>query len=280
MNRELLHSFSQKIEQEFLERLANMGLSFGNNISPVYLAGQRRFLGLWHGPMIAEIAGITRQQLVVDLGIASLFGRAYVIAQDQALDHGRSDLAAIVPRLLDEFLMRIRALAGSKIEARISEIIEGNTTANEKDLVMRQSPCRASMKDLRNIGQKTSVALLPSLAAAMKAKLMATSGLYVDITYRYLLAIQIADDLADLAKDEAEGRFTLVGSLYRSNGLVDVAGYAISQFETMLEHARLINPFAEVAISYLEQVQENFITALSSGDLQAFDPETVQATDL
>jgi hypothetical protein len=274
-----LNIYGQELKQRFQEELTKLGLP--SKIVPFdYLVGERRFLGLWNGPMVAEIVRINDPRLIFELGITSLFGRGFVIAQDQAIDQGKTDLVPLIPVMLNRFLTGIRALTGGSIENDVNKIIEESALDNLADIAQRQRPFTVTICDLGKIGRKTKIAVIPGLAATVMANQPGLKELMTNITYRYLVAIQIADDLADMDDDEANNHFTAVSLLYRRCGLEPIYEYANKLLTSIVEDLVSANPGARQSIDYFCQVRSNMATAFTRGTLIDFSPELIQATDL
>ena len=80
-------NLAQSIRESFLKELNELGLGSLFKVPFDYLVGKERFLGDYYAVWLSEIIGIDYQEIIVNLGVSYLFGRSFVIAQDQILDN-------------------------------------------------------------------------------------------------------------------------------------------------------------------------------------------------
>ena len=276
MDTQAFSALSLSIAEEFRKELIEIG--FPETVPEKYLLGERRFLGIWNVPMIAEIAKLTKLPMVVELGVIYLYIRAYVIAQDQVIDHRRVELAPYITLLYGALLNRIEEFSHSTTEAM--EIVRATCLANIDDLSRRRERTNTTNDDLWSIGRKTEIAIIPSILTARAVGVDSLEKSLPDITYRYLVAMQIVDDLADLEEDEAAGQYTVAGSLFRLHGLAELGKYTLSQLCAILQTIDEISPEAELSLRYFSRVHQNMAAAFAEGNLKAFDPEVIQTSDL
>ncbi|MDO8647748.1 MAG: hypothetical protein Q7R70_05050 [Candidatus Diapherotrites archaeon] len=130
--------------QEFFKELNKLKIRKILKVPNEYLVGKERFLGDYYVGWLADILDYQNEEKIVDLGVAYLFGRAFVIAQDRILDNPcqeNKDYVIAAPILLKEFLERNQKIVGnSNFEKEAGQVLFEYTLANLKESKRKKSP--------------------------------------------------------------------------------------------------------------------------------------------
>ncbi len=208
-----LQKISNKIESAFIAELKHLKLHVLLKLPRKYLIGRRRFLGNLYVPLISEILKVEDEKIIQEIGVASLFGRAFVIIQDQMLDNLKKpspEYITIAPILLYEFTKRINKSVNSALNKEIQTILLKAMQANvDENIKHKHNIASYSQNDLNNLGVKTSLIKIPVCAMCYIAKKPNLYNNLSRITENILVAIQIADDICDIKEDFSNGNYTI-----------------------------------------------------------------------
>ena len=179
-----------------------------------YLVGRGRFFGDYQAAYLAGILGYQNEAKIVEVGVAHLFGRAFVIAQDRILDNPTSsnrDYIIAAPLLLQAFFERNDSIATSeKFSEEMERVILESAKENLSESRKKRTPAeRYSGKDLLNVWKKTGAFTIAAKSFRFLAK-GKKSGALERIVENVLVAIQICDDLSDLQEDAEQGNYTII----------------------------------------------------------------------
>ena len=208
-----LQKISNKIESAFIAELKHLKLHALLKLSRKYLIGRRRFLGNLYIPLISEILEVEDEKIIQEIGVSSLFGRAFVIIQDQMLDNLKKPnpkYITIAPILLYEFTKRINKSSNNVLDEEMQTILLKAMQANvDENIKHRDNIASYSQNDLKNLGTKTGLIRIPVYAMCHIAKKINLYNNLSRITENILVAIQIADDICDIEEDFSDGNYTI-----------------------------------------------------------------------
>lgn len=209
-----IEKISEEIKNSFYEDLKNLGFDRFFNVPKDYLVGDRRFFGTYYLPYLAEFLSFGDEKQTIKLGNTYLFGRAFVIAQDQVLDNFHSpnkDYVLISPFLLKEFTRKLEKLIKKfHLENDLNEILLNSIKANKSEQELHKNKVSLyTKKDLQNLYLKTGIVDLPAILLCRLSNQQAYQDLLLSIIRKILICIQICDDLADVAEDYGSGNYTL-----------------------------------------------------------------------
>jgi len=211
MNYEIL---GKGIRESFLTQLENIGLRSKFRTPEEYLVGKERFFGEYYAIFLAEIIGLHDEDMIKNLGVTSLFGRAFVIAQDQVLDNpANPNLNYILasPVLYHEFVRRMNALVGNSsfdndMEQILNEAREVNVREQQNH---RGRIVPYNQEDLDKVGRKTGLVRIPAKGVCYLVNSIGHAERLASISDNVLVSIQICDDLSDVAEDYMAGNYTI-----------------------------------------------------------------------
>jgi len=206
-----IEKISNEIENSFYENLKNLGFDNFFNVPKNYLAGHRRFFGTYYLPYLAELLRFNNERKIIDIGNASLFGRAFVIAQDQAIDNPSKDWVFISPLLLKEFIKKIgKFIKEFHLESTFNKILLDSIKANKNEQKLHKNKITPyANKDLQNLYLKTRIVDLPVILLCHLCHKQKSQDLLLSIIRKILVCIQICDDLADVEEDYSSGNYTI-----------------------------------------------------------------------
>jgi len=206
-----IEKISEEIKNSFYENLKNLGFNNFFNIPKNYLVGHRRFFGTYYLPYLAELLHFNNERKIIDIGNASLFGRAFVIAQDQAIDNSSKDWVLISPLLLKEFIKKTeKFIKEFHLEGTFNEILLDSIKANKNEQKLHKNKITPySNKDLQNLYLKTKIVDLPVIILCNLCNKQKSQDLLLSIIRKILVCIQICDDLADVEEDYNSGNYTI-----------------------------------------------------------------------
>jgi len=204
----------RKIRESFLSDLENIGLGDVFKIPLEYLIGKERFFGDFYAIYLSEIVGIHDENVIISLGNAFLFGRAFVISQDQVLDNLKNpniDYILASPILYQEFVKRIKMLvSGTSFVEDMQKILKKAREANIKEQYdHRNKILPYTLEDLGNLGRKTGLVKIPAKAVCYLSNNEGYAERIASISDNILVSIQICDDLSDVAEDFRNGNYTI-----------------------------------------------------------------------
>ncbi|MDP2925525.1 MAG: hypothetical protein Q8N99_04080 [Nanoarchaeota archaeon] len=208
-----IDSISESIKDSFFRDMTNLSFNSLFHVPKEYLVGEKRLFGTYYIPYLSEMIGLEDKKKIVEIGNAFIFGRAFVISQDQILDNKERpniDYLLLSPLLLKEFIVKLQVLIKKfNLEKEVKEILLDSITANKKEQEEHKNKITPYTKnDLENLYFKTGiVGLLPLIICSLINK-----PLYKDpsilIARSLLVCVQICDDLSDVAEDYNSKNFT------------------------------------------------------------------------
>ena len=209
-----IEKISEEIKNSFYEDIRNLGFDRFFNVPKDYLVGDRRFFGTYYLPYLAEFLSFGDEKQIVKIGNAFLFGRAFVIAQDQILDNLHSlnkDYILISPFLLKEFTTKLEKLIKEfHLESKLNEILLDSIKANKSEQELHKNKITPyTKKDLQNLYSKTRIVDLPAILLCNICDKQRFQDLFLSVIQKMMVCIQICDDLADVAEDYHSGNYTL-----------------------------------------------------------------------
>jgi len=208
------NELGKKIRESFLSDLKEIELDKIFKISSEYLIGKERFFGDFYVIYLSEIFNIKDEEIIIKLGTAFLFGRAFVIAQDQILDNPDNlnlDYILSSPVLYEEFVKRMTTLVDEpSFKKDMYQILKELREANIKEQQEhRKKISNYTQNDLNNIGRKTGIVKIPAKAVCYLAGDKKNTEKMASIIDKILVVIQICDDLSDVAEDFKTGNYTI-----------------------------------------------------------------------
>jgi len=207
-------SLGKIIRKSFLSDLKKIGLAKTFKVPINYLIGKGRFFGDYYSIYLSEIVGLKDKSLIQKLGNAFLFGRTFVIAQDQVLDNPQNfnpEYVLISSVLYDEFISKTTSLIDDPVFKRnMYRVLQEAREANifeQKNHRNKISPF--TIKDLKNLGRKTGLVKIPAEAFSYLVNKRELAEKIKSISDNILISIQICDDLADVVDDFKSGNYTI-----------------------------------------------------------------------
>lgn len=268
----------EEIKNSFLNRLGCYRVcSFLLELPDDYLIGEARFLGINYIPLLAEVLGFSNPKKVIQLGVASLFGRAFVIAQDLVIDHYDEyarKFVLILPILYQETSRGFVSLVnGQLFEAEMDGVLIESAAANLKAQRHRKNIIPYRLEELEQIGIKTGLAVIPAKALCYVADRPELKEDLSLVAYNILSAIQIADDICDIEEDFQLGEYTipithgqiLSGAARLSLPSIYQGLFGSGLFEYLMEYSIGLLRVAQdkvSQISHQKTITEHFIAGL------------------
>lgn len=251
---------SKRIEKKFINELKKVGCdSLFKDLPDEYIYGQERMGGSALAPVYAEIVNLKDENKIIDLGMAALFGRCFVIAQDQMIDGHRpitNEQIITTPILCNEFIHRTNSLVkNQEFNKKMNEILLINQRGNFIDFVNG---------DLGQIGDKIKVTEIPVIAACYMANKPELQDIMANIPYKFNIALQLVDDMSDTERDMVAKNMTapVVKELIK-NGKLSEEVFEELIIEPIILTSEIkniinkINPKAYVALNYVEKLNNN-----------------------
>jgi len=209
-----IDGLSKKIKVSFLNDLGDFGFNNFFHVSNDYLVGEKRLFGTYYIPYLSEMIGLKNEKSMVNIGNAFLFGRAFVISQDQVLDNREKpniDYLLLSPVLLEEFIYKLYAsIKKFNLEKEIRRILFDSVMANKNEQNEHKNKITSySKKDLQSLYLKTGIVGIPPIIICCLVNKPQHKNRLLSIARNLLVCIQICDDLSDVAEDYNSKNFTL-----------------------------------------------------------------------
>jgi hypothetical protein len=225
-----IDSLSKSIKDSFFKDLANLGYNDFFQVSKEYLVGEKRLFGTYYTPYLSEMIGLEDTERIVEIGNAFLFGRAFVISQDQVLDNKEKpniDYLLLSPVLLKEFIVKLQLFIKKfNLEKEVGKILLDSINANKKEQDEHKNKITPYTKnDLGNLYFKTGIIGIPPLIVCSLTNNSSYKDSSLFIARNLLVCIQICDDLSDVVEDYNSKNFTLPvthGILLSKEGKINV----------------------------------------------------------
>ena len=162
---------------------------------------------------MSELLEVQNEKIIQEVGVASLFGRAFVIIQDQMLDNLKkpnSEYITTAPILLFEFTRRINRTVDGVLNKKTQTILLKAMQANvDEDIKHKHNIASYSQNDLQNLGVKTNLIKIPVYTMCHIANKLNLRNSLSKVAENILVAIQIADDICDIKEDFDNGNYTI-----------------------------------------------------------------------
>lgn len=186
---------------------------FNNN----YLFGINRFFGDLYSPLLAEICQVSDEEVINNMGVAHLFGRIFVILQDQLLDED----STLTPAQKDSYLLALpvvfnkmlasyeKVIDNQSLHTQVQDTLQLVQSENKKEKQLHYTKLnRYEQKEIFNLGKKTSLFSFPALLYGQASlDIKKTFALHA-VADKLIVIIQLCDDLADIEDDLKEKNYT------------------------------------------------------------------------
>ena len=257
-----IDKLSEEIKNSFFKDLEKLGFANTFNVPPDYLVGNKRLFGTYYSLYLAEFLNFDDKKQIIEIGNAYLFGRAFVIAQDQVLDNlhnPNKDYILISPFLLKEFIIKLEKLIKEfHLESNLNEILLDSIRANKNEQELHKNKITPyTKKDVQNLYLKTGIVDFPVTLFCRLSNQQTYQDLLLSIIRKILICIQICDDLADVAEDYNSGNYTLPvthGILLSKEGKVSL--------ENMYE-GLLLSGLLESLVSFVVKTLDEVLEGLT-----------------
>ncbi len=188
-----------------------------NHFDERYLLGVDRFFGNLYIPLLSDILNIEDDKFIKELGVSYLFGRVFVILQDQLLDESknleektRNEYLLSSPLTFQRMLIGFETVAKrewlhKEMERSLVSVSKHNILEIENHHNRIQ---KYSEQEIKDLWKKTSLFSLPSLILAHDILNDEESERFHQVICKLVVIIQLCDDLADIKSDLVDKNFT------------------------------------------------------------------------
>jgi len=213
----------QQIEDGFLRKIKqNAKLTDFVRGKERYVTGNGVFFGSRYVPYLSGIIPIS-DETTIALGIASLYGRAGVIARDRMLDEKQilteeyrlfhQGFVNGIDNLFD--VSKEPGIKDRKVEwqTELQKAMTESDLANQKEQALhRDNGCREvnlyTLKDIALLGRKTSLIQIPPKVVGLLTNRVMDGKYLAKAMDSLIVAIQLCDDLADIREDLESGFYS------------------------------------------------------------------------
>lgn len=209
---------SKEVLNEFRSESQRLGLTETfSSFNEQYLLGIDRFFGDLYVPLLADILNVRDKKIIKEFGVAHLFGRVFVILQDQLLDESGNlkketrdkyllDIPIVFQRMMMGFEKTIDSeYLNTEMERCLAAVSKHNQSEikNHNDNIQKYSE-----QEITDLWKKTSLFPLPSLIFANNVIGRERADELHRITCKLVVIIQLCDDLSDIVEDLIKKNFT------------------------------------------------------------------------